>query len=89
MPAAADRDTQVRIGLSDTIEAQIGWTPLGFVRDRIGSTIGRATRTGDVTLGLKANFAHPDGKGFAIAAQPFVTLPTGRPPIGAGDWAQG
>lgn len=42
-----------------------------------------------MTLGLKANLAHPDGKGFAIAAQPFVTLPVGRQPIGAGDWGAG
>lgn len=82
-------DTQLRIGLSDSVEAQIGWTPVGFVRDRTGGTIDRATRTGDVTLGLKANFAHPDGKGFSIAAQPFVTLPVGRPPVGAGDWGAG
>ena len=82
-------DTQVRIGLNDTIEAQIGWTPAGFVRDRTGGIVDRLARTGDVTLGLKANFAHPDGKGFSIAAQPFVTLPTGRPPIGAGDWGAG
>jgi hypothetical protein len=82
-------DTQLRIGLSDSVEAQIGWTPAGFVRDRTGSTIDRVTRTGDVTLGLKANFAHPDGKGFSIAAQPFVTLPVGRTPIGAGDWGAG
>jgi hypothetical protein len=82
-------DTQLRIGLTDTIEAQIGWTPVGFVRDRSGGIVDHVTRTGDVTLGFKANLAHPDGKGFAIALQPFVTLPTGRPPIGAGDWGAG
>ena len=82
-------DTLVRIGLNDTIEAQIGWTPVGFVRERSGGTVDRATRTGDVTLGLKANLANPDGSGLSIAAQPFVTLPVGRQPIGAGDWGAG
>ncbi|MDB5678316.1 transporter [Sphingomonas bacterium] len=82
-------DTLVRIGLSDTIEAQIGWTPIGYVRDRSGGLVSRATRVGDVTLGLKANLANPDGSGFAVAVQPFVTLPVGRTPVGADDWGVG
>ena len=82
-------DTLVRIGLTDTIEAQVGWTPVGIVRERSGSVIDRATKIGDVTLGLKANLANPDGSGFSAAVQPFVTLPAGRQPIGAGDWGAG
>lgn len=82
-------DTLVRIGLTDNIEAQIGWTPVGFVRERSGGAIDRATRAGDVSLGLKANLADPDGSGLSIAVQPFATLPTGRQPIGAGDWGAG
>jgi len=82
-------DTQVRIGLTDTIEAQIGWTPVGFVRERSRGIVSRATRAGDVTLGLKANLANPDGSGLAVAVQPFVTLPVGRQPVGAGDWGAG
>lgn len=82
-------DTLVRIGLTDTIEAQVGWTPVGFVRQRSGGLVDRATRVGDVTLGLKANLANPDGSGFAVAVQPFVTLPAGRQPVGAGDWGAG
>lgn len=82
-------DTQVRIGLTDSIEAQIGWTPLGVVRERSGGLVDRATRTGDVTLGFKANLANPDGKKLSVAVQPFVTLPVGRQPVGAGDWGAG
>jgi len=82
-------DTSVRIGLTDTIEAQIGWTPLGIVRERTGGTVERAARTGDATLGIKANLHNPDGSGFSVAVQPFVTLPVGRAPIGAGDWGAG
>lgn len=82
-------DTQVRIGLSNTIEAQIGWTPLGIVRERSAGLVDRATRAGDVTLGLKANLANPDGSKLSVAIQPFVTLPAGRRPVGAGDWGAG
>jgi hypothetical protein len=82
-------DTSVRIGLTDTIEAQVGWTPLGMVRDRADGTVDRVTRPGDATLGLKANLRNPDGSGLSVAVQPFVTLPVGRVPIGAGDWGAG
>ncbi|MDB5705616.1 MAG: hypothetical protein JWN66_2732, partial [Sphingomonas bacterium] len=46
-------DTLVRIGLTDTVEAQIGWTPFGHVRtrDRIAGIVDTADRTGDVLLG--------------------------------------
>lgn len=81
--------TSVRLGLTDAIEAQIGWTPLGIVRDRVGGSVDRRTRSGDVTLGAKANVANPDGSGLSLAFQPFVTLPLGRAPVGAGDWGAG
>ncbi len=84
-------DTFVRLGLSDSVEAQFGWTPFGHVRarDKLAGTIDNASRVGDVTLGLKANLLHPDGSGVSIAVQPFVTLPVGRAPVGAGDWGAG
>ena len=84
-------DTLARIGLTDAIEAQIGWTPFGHVRtrDKAAGTIGRADRVGDVVLGAKANLRQPDGKGLSFAVQPFVTLPVGRPPVGAGEWGAG
>ncbi|MGY4396864.1 hypothetical protein ACVWZA_002049 [Sphingomonas sp. UYAg733] len=84
-------DTLVRIGLTDSIEAQIGWTPFGHVRsrDKLVGTIDRADRVGDALLGFKANLHNPDGSGFSVAVQPFVTLPVGRGPVGAGDWGGG
>jgi len=82
-------DTSVRIGLTDTVEAQVGWTPLGIVRERAGDAVDRTTRTGDATFGIKANLHNPDGSGLSVAVQPFVTLPVGRAPIGAGDWGAG
>jgi len=84
-------DSFVRLGLSNTIEAQIGWTPFGHVRtrDKLTGKVDRADRAGDVTLGFKANLHDPDGSGVSIAVQPFVTLPVGRAPLGAGDWGAG
>ena len=84
-------DTLVRVGLSESVEAQLGWTPYGHVRTRDKTTQGidRAGRVGDVTLGVKANLLHPDGSGLSIAVQPFVSLPVGRTPVGAGDWGAG
>lgn len=79
-------DTLARIGVSDRIELQLGWTPLGYNRERAGGAVDRATRIGDASLGAKLNLASPDGSGFSAAVQPRVTLPTGRAPIGAGDW---
>ncbi|WP_244624670.1 transporter [Sphingomonas sp. So64.6b] len=84
-------DTLVRIGLTDTVEGQIGWTPFGHVRtrDKNSGTIDRADRVGDVLLGFKANLHNPDGSGFSVAIHPFVTVPVGRGPVGAGDWGTG
>ena len=84
-------DTLGRIGLTHSVEAQFGWTPYGHVRtrDKTSGQVDSAGRVGDITLGLKANLAHPDGSGFSAAVQPFVTVPVGRAPVGAGDWGAG
>ena len=82
-------DTLVRVGVSEAIEVQVGWTPVGVVRDRSGGSIDRRTRAGDVTLAIKANLLHPDGKALSVAMRPFVTLPAGRMPVGKGDWSAG
>lgn len=79
-------DTLVRIGIADAVEARIGWTPFAHRYERGGGT---ADGVGDVTLGLKANLRHPAGDGLSIAVLPYVTLPVGRSPIGAGDWGGG
>ncbi len=79
-------DTLVRVGVTDTVEARIGWTPYGHRRDRDRQTgaIDRVGQSGDVSLGLKASLLHPDGSDLAIAALPYVTLPVGGSRIGAG-----
>jgi hypothetical protein len=84
-------DSFVRVGLTDAIEAQVGWTPYGHVRarDKLAGTVDSSSGVGDVTLGFKANLRHPDGSGVSIAVQPFVTLPVGGATLGAGDWGAG
>ena len=84
-------DTFVRVGVTDSIEAQFGWTPYGHVRtrDKMTGAVDNVGRVGDVTVGAKANLLNPDGSKLSIAVQPFVTLPVGRAPVGAGDWGAG
>lgn len=84
-------DTLVRIGLTDTLEAQIGWAAYGHVRtrDRASGMIERDSGVGDVTLALRHNLMSPDGSGTSIAVMPYATLPSGGGAIGAGDWGAG
>lgn len=84
-------DTTVRIGLADAIELQLGFTPFGHVRtrDKVAGDIESANRVGDASIGFKVNLKNPDGSGLSAALLPFVTLPVGRSPVGAGDWGAG
>jgi hypothetical protein len=82
-------DLLVRYGLSDHLEMQLGWTAFGTVRQRVGGSVSHASGTGDVTLALRRNLVHPDGKGFSAAVMPYASLPTGGSAIGAGDWSAG
>ncbi|MEG8044632.1 transporter [Sphingomonas faeni] len=82
-------DTLVRVGVSDTIEARIGWTPFGHDRMRDSTGVDTVNGVGDVSLGMKANLLNPDGSGVSVSVLPFVTLPVGRSSIGAGDWGAG
>jgi hypothetical protein len=82
-------DTLVRVGVSDTIEARIGWAPFGHDRMRDSTGVDTVNGVGDVSLGMKANLHNPDGAGLSVSVLPFVTLPVGRSSIGAGDWGAG
>ena len=77
----------LRFGVSDRVEAIAGWTPFGISDPRGGRR--RSDGTGDVTLGAKVNLVNPDGSGFSVAVLPFVNLPTGQQPVGAGKWTGG
>lgn len=82
-------DTLLRYGVDTESEVEIGWTAYGHQRDRAGASLDLSSGTGDVSLAYKRSLANPDGSGFSVAVQPFVTLPTGGAAIGAGDWGAG
>jgi hypothetical protein len=84
-------DIDLHYGLGPTTEIQIGLTGFGQVRtrDRATGEVDRRSGIGDASLALRQNLAHPDGDGLAVALQPYVTVPTGRSQIGAGDWGGG
>jgi hypothetical protein len=86
-------DVLMRYGITGTTELRLGWTAFGYARtrDRASGDVDRTSGIGDVTLGMKQSISHPaEGKtGFAMALLPFVTLPSGRKDVGAGDWGAG
>lgn len=84
-------DALLRAGLTPSLEVQLGWTMLGYARERDLVTGGRTerTRTGDVTLALRQNLRSPDGSGFSLAVMPYAMLPLGGDGVGAGDWGAG
>lgn len=82
-------DLLARAGVSDRLEAQLGWTAYGQVRTRNAAGVQSRSGTGDAMLALKLGLLHPDGQGTSLALQPFVTLPIGGRAIGAGTWGAG
>jgi hypothetical protein len=82
-------DALARFGLTDTAEAQIGWTAYGHARTRDAAGVASQSGVGDVLAAFKLNLAHPDGSGFSVALKPYATLPTGGGAIGAGTWGAG
>ncbi len=84
-------DFLARLGTGSKTEVQVGWTGYGHdrTRDKMSGSIDTVDGTGDVTLALRQHLAGAEGKSFSAGFQPFVTVPTGRYPIGAGDWSAG
>lgn len=79
-------DFLVRLGIAQSAEIGIGFG--GFVHDRMRDAGGVSTVSGvgDLTLQLRRGLAGPNGP---VALQAYVSLPTGRSGIGAGDWGAG
>lgn len=77
--------TLLRFGVTQHLELLAGWTPFIHQRARVlGEGVERTDGVGDVTLGVKQSLLHPDGKGFSLALQPFVVVPTARAALGVG-----
>jgi hypothetical protein len=81
-------DSVLRVGIAPRLEAQLGWSPAVHLRtrDKTGNDITTAFNSGDVSLGLLYGLTGQNGP---VAFQAFVTLPTGKTPVGAGDWGAG
>ena len=78
--------TELRLGLTPRIEVEAGWSPSVIDTTRGGE---RLTGTGDASLAVVAALTDPDGKGVAVSAQGFVTLPIATHGLGAGGWTGG
>jgi outer membrane putative beta-barrel porin/alpha-amylase len=81
----------VRVGLTDSLEAQVGWTAFGHARerDRATGSVASGSGVGDLSVALRQNLINPDGARFSLAIMPFATLPTGNEVLGAGEWTAG
>ena len=74
----------VRAGLTNSLEAQVGWAAFGRVTTRGADGRSRQSSTGDVLLSLRRNLLNPDGSGTSVALMGTVVLPTGGNAIGQG-----
>jgi hypothetical protein len=82
-------DMQARIGFADHAEFQLSWTAYAHDRLRTTGMVSTAEGVGDVRLAVRRNLVHPDGSGFSVALEPYVTVPVGGRAIGAGEWGFG
>lgn len=82
-------DMLLRYGVNSSLEVQLGWAAMGFVRTRAVGLKTHSSGSGDISLALRQNIQNADGSGLSMALMPFVTLPIGGDTIGAGDWGGG
>lgn len=82
-------DTQVRVGVSENAELLFGWQAYSATDYRTPQGKYSQSGIGDAIVGAKLNLKNPDGSGFSVAVQPFVTLPVGDNEVSAGDWGAG
>jgi len=84
-------DFLARFGVGRSTEVQVAWTPVAYARtrDKASGAVSRVARPGDARLAVRQNLANPDGSGLSFGLEPFVTLPIGRSPVGAGTWGAG
>lgn len=78
----------VRYGIGGNTELGLGFDGYASnrLRDRTSGLVTRSRGGGDMTLFVRHNLSGGDGP---VAVHGFVTLPTGRAGIGAGDWGAG
>ncbi|WP_375393392.1 transporter [uncultured Sphingomonas sp.] len=84
-------DLLARIGVGKDTEVQFGWTAFGHdrTRDKTTGQIDQVDGTGDISFAVREHLTGEKGKPFSAGIQAFVTVPTGRYPVGAGTWSAG
>ena len=78
--------TELRLGVTKRVELEADWSPVVIDTVRGGA---RRTGTSDANLAVLGALTDPDGKGVAVSAQGFVTLPTASHGLGAGGFTGG
>ncbi|HXA40924.1 MAG TPA: transporter [Phenylobacterium sp.] len=79
--------SEVRLGLTSRLEAEVAWTPLIVEHQRGAPNV---TGVGDLTVGARWALTNPDAKdGVAVSVQGFVNAPTATHGLGAGGWSGG
>jgi hypothetical protein len=81
----------LKLGLTDTVDAEIAFTPDVVVRttDHTSGVTQNLSGFGDTYLRLKVQVAGSGGGGFQAALLPYVKAPTARSGIGNGAWESG
>lgn len=86
--ALAIGETTVKYGLTDRSDIEIDVTPWQRATTRADGVDDRASGFGDVTVAYKHRLTR-SGDPVAIAALPFVKIPTAKQPLGNREWEAG
>lgn len=81
-------ETTLKYGLTDRSDIQIDVTPWQRQTSRAGAMRDRAAGFGDVTILYKHRLTS-DGAALAVAAFPFIKVPTAKRSLGNGKWEGG
>lgn len=79
-------DLLVRVGVAQSAEIEVGLTSFVSDRQRDAGGVSTTRGVGDMVVAFRRGIAGPNGP---IALHAFVTVPTGKSGIGAGDWGAG
>ncbi|MFI4889513.1 MAG: transporter [Steroidobacterales bacterium] len=77
-------DPTLKIGLTNTIDAELQVTPYESVTTRSAGTTARQSGIGDTFLRVKVNVLGNDHEDVAVALLPYVKLPTANSGLGNG-----
>ena len=69
-------DVLLRLGLTETLETFVNWTPLNISAVKAGGNKVTEHATGSIGFGLKQSLKNPDGEGFSMAGEPALAIPT-------------